>query len=69
MRMFDSVRNRKHEVQASYVIHQRLYQPGVYNYEKEKDTQFNNSDFKQMIIDEIKQVKQSHSSMFSPAKR
>ena len=55
--MFDKVRNPAQEVEAPFEIRQQLFMPGVYDYEREIDLVHSMDDFRQMMKEEIKQVK------------
>ena len=57
LKMFDKVRNPAQEVEAPFEIRQQLFMPGVYDYEREIDLVHSMDDFRQMMKEEIKQVK------------
>ena len=58
MRIFDKIRVPKYERPADFKISQKIYDTGTYDYDKCKSMKYKMQDFKKMLIEEIRLVKQ-----------
>ena len=61
-KVFDLIRKPEQEMEAPWSIHLPLYESGTFNYETLTDSRYTAKDLSQLLLEEIRLVKQQRAS-------